>query len=59
LKRELWWKPANIRIIGKKRKKKKPNSTSNSTGKEAVLEGLENEKMNGKQGVFGLFDPET
>jgi len=24
-----------------------------------VLEGLENEKMNGKQGVFGRFDPET
>mmetsp|Transcript_26875 Transcript_26875/g.65313 ORF Transcript_26875/g.65313 Transcript_26875/m.65313 type:complete len:597 (+) Transcript_26875:189-1979(+) len=55
LKKELWVKPSNIRITTKP---VEPDPTSNISGREAILEGLKDEKMNGQEGILGKYDPE-
>ncbi|CAJ1953011.1 unnamed protein product [Cylindrotheca closterium] len=55
LKKEIWVKPSNLRITTKT---VEPDPTSNLSGKEAVLEGLKDDKMNGKEGILGKYDPE-
>ncbi|KAL3935039.1 MAG: hypothetical protein SGBAC_009364 [Bacillariaceae sp.] len=56
MKKELWLKPDQLKIITPP--DDEPDPTSNISGKEAVLQGMEDEKMNGQEGILGKWDTE-